>query len=365
VLAGFCLYCTGMLPAAQESLNLTANNADSSTVEWVERLTNGVTGEVTEQNHSYVKLGTGLNYQDESGTWRESHDLIELMPDGSAAALRGSLKARFSANLNTQGSVTITSVSNRVFRSHPLGLYFFEVDTGRSTLVAVVKDSVAELHPPNQLVWRDCLEGAGVQADYRVTYTKAGLEADLIFLRLPDPTARGITSDSVRLELAEPDLIEETLDFRDVWFPQGRGFTVDGTEARPPDLPAKVRLRSPEDNPNDLFVAKKLLQIDGRTILVESLDWKDLEPKLAAVDRAKADVRQARNEAVSGRRLPTSRVAKVEASTNSIQMASASYAPRGFVLDYIIYSVSYPNTFSSGVLHRQQRLYRGCGDIPA
>src|SRR6185503_11633372 len=102
---------------------------------------------------------------------------------------------------------------------------------------------------------------------------------------VPDPTALGITSDSVRLEwftewldlpeprirervwkaesdparraaMAEPDLIEQTLDFRDVWLPQGRGFTINGTEARPPDVPATIRLRSPEDNPNDLFVAK-------------------------------------------------------------------------------------------------------------
>jgi hypothetical protein len=349
-------------------------------VEWVERLTNAVTGEVKERNHSYVKMGTGLNYQDESGTWRESQDLIELLPDGSAAALRGSLKAHFSANLNTEGAVTITSVSNRVFRSHPLGLYYFEADTGRSTLVGVVKDSVAEFHPPNQLVWRDCLEGAGVQADYRVTYTKAGMEADLILLRLPEPTALGITSDSVRLEwftewldlpeprirerllkaetdpvrraaMAEPDLIEQTLDFRDVWLPQGRGFRVDGTEARPPGVPATVRLRSPEDSPNDLFMGKKLLEIDQRTVLVESLDWQDLEPRLAAVDGAKADVRQARNEPIRGRMLPATRVAKAETPTKPIRMASASYAPRGFVLDYIIYSVSSPNTFSSGVTY--------------
>src|SRR2546428_5171324 len=84
------------------ALRVLGRDADSSSMEWTERLTNAVTGEVKERNHSYVKVGTGLNYQDESGTWRESQNLIELMPDGSAAALRGSLKARFSANLNTQ-----------------------------------------------------------------------------------------------------------------------------------------------------------------------------------------------------------------------------------------------------------------------
>ena len=57
-LAGCCVWCSALLAAA-ESLRVTARDADSSTVEWVERLTNAVTGEVTERNHSYVKVGHG------------------------------------------------------------------------------------------------------------------------------------------------------------------------------------------------------------------------------------------------------------------------------------------------------------------
>src|SRR6266516_2416003 len=54
------------------ALRVLASDANSSRVEWTERITNAVTGEVTQQNHNYVTVGTGLNYQDESGAWRES-----------------------------------------------------------------------------------------------------------------------------------------------------------------------------------------------------------------------------------------------------------------------------------------------------
>ena len=145
-------------PSAAAADHVIAQDANSCTVEWVERLTNAVSGHVSQRSHIYVEVGTGLNYQDESGRWRPSQDLIELTDDGGAAALHGPHKARFSANLTTPGAITLTTASNRLVRSHPLGLYYFAAHTGQSTLIGLVKDSVAELHPPNQLVYRDCLE---------------------------------------------------------------------------------------------------------------------------------------------------------------------------------------------------------------
>jgi hypothetical protein len=46
----------------------------------------------------YVEVASGLNYQDADGQWQPSQDLIELMPDGTAAALRGPTKAHFNPN---------------------------------------------------------------------------------------------------------------------------------------------------------------------------------------------------------------------------------------------------------------------------
>src|SRR6266542_1774640 len=287
-LTGSCFWCMALV-AAPESARVTARDGNSSTVEWTERLINHATGQVTEKNHSYVSVGTGLNYQDESGAWRESHDLIELLPDGSAAALRGQHKVHFSPNLNTAGVINLTTVSNRVFRSHPLALYYLNAETGERVLVARIKDSIGEFHPPNQLVYPDCLEGA--KADYRVTYTKAGMEADLILLRVPGPEAFGFNSVSARLEwftefldspvpskrdrmlkreadpvrraaMTEPDLVDEILDFQDLWLPTGRAFAWQGGPTRDASTPAEIRLDSAPNAPGSVSTGKKWLKID-------------------------------------------------------------------------------------------------------
>jgi hypothetical protein len=86
-------------------------------------------------------------------------------------------------------------------------------------------------------------------------------------------------------------------------------------------------------------------------VLVEALDWRDLEPKLAALEGIKSDVRQARSEPVQGRRLPAMRVAKATTPAKSVRMASAAYAPRGFVLDYVAVAGSGDYTFASGVTY--------------
>src|SRR6266542_4556296 len=243
--------------AGGAKLNVTALDANSSAVAWVEQLTNATTGQITQRNHNYVQVGSGINYRDEAGQWQPSQDLIELTDDGAAAALRGPHKLHFNPNLNTQGVIALTTVSNRVFSSHPLALYYFNVESGQSALIAQVKDSIGELHPPNQLVYPDCLEGA--KADYRVSYTKMGVEADLVltaqlpppetffgatrvvrlewvteFLDPPSPEIKTRilkqeTDAALRQSMAEPDLVDSTLNFGDQWLPLGRAFVWDSS----------------------------------------------------------------------------------------------------------------------------------------
>jgi hypothetical protein len=42
--------------------------------------------------HRITEVGASLNYQDDNGEWQPAADLIELMPDGGAAALRAQNK---------------------------------------------------------------------------------------------------------------------------------------------------------------------------------------------------------------------------------------------------------------------------------
>ncbi len=355
------------------TVRVLALDASSSAVEWTESITNAATGQITQRNHSYVQVGSGLNYQDESGQWRPSRDLIELTDDGGAAALRGPHKLHFNPNLNTQGVIALTTVSNRVFSSHPLALYYFNVESGQSALIAQVKDSIGELHPPNQLVYPDCLEGA--KADYRVSYTKAGVEADLVLLaQLPPPeTFFGtVDSRSVRLEWLtefldpptpqkrtrilkqDTGLVDETLDFADLWFPLGRTYAWDGSTNSDGTTPAQIRLVSPSSDTNQVLTAKRWLQTsDGRTVLVESVDWQDIAPKLASLPQPGrvASASNLRERVTRGRRLRATKVA-VRKSSKPMRVAAAPYRAKGFVFDYVTVASSGTDyTFSGGVTY--------------
>lgn len=74
-----------------------------------------------EQGMLYTDI-QGLNYVPDpaTGEWAVSQDLIELMPDGSAAALRGPAKLYAKANLNSPGAITIAqryTTLTRMFRT--------------------------------------------------------------------------------------------------------------------------------------------------------------------------------------------------------------------------------------------------------
>jgi len=243
-------------------------------------------------------------------------DLIELLPDGSAAALRGPHKIHFSPNLNTAGMISLTTVSNRVFRSHPLAIYYLNAETGERALVARVKDSIGELHPPNQLVYPDCLEGAqgrlpvdlqqvgngsrlgalgAASATENVLWTvnlrSVRLEWVTEFLDPPTPQIKARilkqeTDAALRQSMAEPDLIDETLDFGDAWFPLGRAFEWDGATRSDTNTPAEIRAFNPASDTNQVAVAKRWLSVDQRKLLVESVDWSDIAPRLDALPQA-------------------------------------------------------------------------------
>jgi len=194
-----------------------------------------------------VDVGSGLNYLDANGNFQPSRDLIELMQDGSAAALRGPIKAYFSPDLSVDDAITLVTISNRVFQTHPIGLYY--VDGDQSVLFAPVQDSaVAELLPPNRVLYRGAFAANGFEADLLLTYTKQRLESDVLLIQKPkSPDAFGLNPETSLLQVrhawlnvpvpkrsfnaVESGLVDETLDFGELWFPTGKAFTWSGAES--------------------------------------------------------------------------------------------------------------------------------------
>jgi hypothetical protein len=324
----------------------------------------------------YTEFGSGLNHIDPDGHWQPSRERILLLPDGTAEALEGQYQVRFEPNLNRAGSIQITGASGQVFRTHPLGVFYFDAATGRSALVAGLKDSTGELLPPNQIVYRDAFEG--LRIDVRLTYTKAAFESDVILLEQPPgPELYGLDPETTRLEIwtefldvpepesvarvlrseedealrdrmVEPDLIDETLDFGDLWLPLGRAFvgSADADE-RDQTEPARIELPKAGEDSATLLVAKRWLEIDRRRLLVEAVEWREVKsalPALPVSDRlASTDLR---GRVTEGRVPPATRHDGIW--EEPIRLAAAGYRETGLVIDYIAVNPSGSYTFLAG-----------------
>ena len=323
-------------------------------------MTNAVTGAVTHAPHRYVEIASGLNYLDPAtGQYQPSQDLIELTADGGAAAVHGPAKLYVKPNLNTAGAITLVTASNRVFQTRPLGVFWYNAQSGQAQLLAPVRDCVGELVPPNQVVFKSAF---GPLADLRLVYTKSGIESDLVLLQAPTPpagwdpqttrlelwhdwtgspaprlTSRVLyreTNAVVRSQMLEPDLTDEILDFGDLWFPTGAAYATDGSDAPPANTARQVRVPNLGRDPGLVAVAKTWLDTPQMTVLVEGVRWADIQPKVQALPPAAPSFLPA---------LPQDRLAWLNQlpaphafpqAGQAITLAAADYHPAGLVLDY-------------------------------
>jgi len=107
-------------------------------------------GRIITNKESVYELASGMYYNDANGQLAESQELIEIAQGGaSAVASHGQHKVTFANNLNTFGAITL-QVAGKTLRSHLLGLSYSDPSTGKSILIAGVKDSIGELISPNQ-----------------------------------------------------------------------------------------------------------------------------------------------------------------------------------------------------------------------
>ena len=335
----------------------------STTWESTEVVSNSATGQLANKTNRYIELANGLNYLAPSGRWEPSEDRIELITDtGGAAALRGPTKVYFPPSIGA-GRITIITVSNNVFHIQPVGLYYFDTATGKSVLLASVREVEGELLPPNQVIYRSAFDG--LQCDVRYTYTKGGFESDLVILQKPkSPEAYGMNSATTRLQLChtiegpapeqrtprtipnttgnpEPALVDETIDFSELWFPQGRAFSWDSPNADTTSkgVPARVNLPGHASTANSVPVAKTLGQFGEGRALFEFVRWTDIKPMLDSLPPGDqgAQLTAPIKQASLDRELPALRKTN-QTAPKAMMTASAGYQPQGLVLDYTIIS---------------------------
>ena len=195
----------GKLPGMETELqpvssNLQASERGADFQRWdrVETFvdTQGNTVQIT--NVAYLELQTGMFYR-EGGEWKVSREVIESYP-GGAIARYGGHKVIFAENLAADVVVDMETPDGKRLQSRVLGLSYRDAASGKSVLIAEAKSSTGEIISENQVLFADAF--GGVKADVRYTYTKAGLEQDVILReRPPTPESFGLDPKSTRLQV--------------------------------------------------------------------------------------------------------------------------------------------------------------------
>jgi hypothetical protein len=301
------------------------------------------------QTNSYTELATGLHFF-QDGQWVESREEIAVVAEG-AVARAGQHKVNFAANLATAGAVDLELPDGQRLRSHVPGLSYFDASSGKSVVIAEVRETAGELQPPNVLLFPNAF--TDLKADVRYTYTRAGLEQDVILReRPPRPEVYGLNPATTRLQVwtefveapapvrtgqavrlkGGGELTDETVAFATMQITRGRAFMLGEDSAE-----------------SETSVAKRWVTVDGRTCLVEEVALPDVRAALEVLPQAdEAAVRPPTNgvrHAVSTQPLlpapPARRLARAGGAT--IQLAQARSAEPGLVLDYVVLNATEAN----------------------
>jgi hypothetical protein len=334
-------------------------------------VTNNQNGEVTVRVHRIIEVGGGLNYIDTSGNWQESQDLIESTPDGGAAAVRCPNKVYLGATLDNtpEGTIKIVTRSNLVLNTYPIGVYYYEPDTGKEVLLAPLANAVsATLLPPNRVLYRSAFHSQLLEADLRITCTRAGIECDTVMTRQPKarPQDFGLNASRTLLQVrhawsttAVPalaskqipaELGDTTIDFRDLLFAPGRAFAWDGTETDTNTL-AQINVVPFGRDKTQVPVGKtwQSAQNGGPAILIESVRWLDVHQQLNHLPRMAALDLETSPDDPGSLLQPRSPPKPASAATKSLVRSSRDDTSPGFVLDYIAVAPSVDYTFETYV----------------
>jgi hypothetical protein len=294
--------------------------------------------------HQYTELATGLNYTNSYGQWTESKEEIDILPNGTAAAVQGQHKVYFPADIY-DGVLEVVTPDGRHLKSRPLGVSY---DDGSNTVfIATLTNSIGVLTASNQVTYPNAF--TDIKADLVCTYRKSGFECDLVFReKPPTPDQYGLDPDTSTLQLVteffntqDPQQIpagydewyglqDDTLKFGKLTMTHGKAFVVGNPR------PSAGR----GQGEGKVSVYKRWLHLAGRTFLIEELPLVDLADDLSALPEATNALTRISNPAArlqkfasNHRQMPPSH--ELVSDLGKIQIASADLNKQpGVVLDY-------------------------------
>ena len=248
----------------------------------------------------YTEIGNGLNYQDAQGNWIESRPVVQSFP-GGIVCTGNSYRVIISSPL---GTVDMETSDHKRVISQPIGLAFYDRQTGDSLLLAQLRADCEGEVISNRIVFRDAFQGTnGIQASIVYGYDIGRFHQDIIFTRWPaglTPMAFGMSAESrleiwtemlqmpqpnvtvrvlrqetnalKRASMAEPDLVNERISFGEMVMPLGRAFLSESSSR------------------HGVLVVKRLLNSGGRNVLIEGMEWRAAQPELSKLPKGTASL---------------------------------------------------------------------------
>lgn len=334
------LLCACETYAQEQSSNLQAGEKGADFQQWqrVETIRDAKGNLVSKTNLAYLEMETGKHYR-EGENWLESREFIEAFP-GGAIARQGEHKVIFAENFNSDVVIDLETRDGKRLRSRVLGLSYLDSASGRSVLLAEAISSAGKIVGDNQVIYSDAF--SGVKADVRYTYTKAGLEQDVILRERPAaPESYGLDSKTTKLQVLTeflspptPEITtrtsgktdgdtDETLSFGKMQMGAGKAFAIGLGDVPTEKIP----------------VAKQWRLFDGRTILIEEASVSLLAKQFDSLPAKKRtaflwDKKATRQTAALKLNLPVRGATKP--LKRQMQTAKLSTPIRGLVLDYVL-----------------------------
>jgi RHS repeat-associated protein/uncharacterized delta-60 repeat protein len=305
-----------------------------------------------------VEIATGMNYWD-GQQWLASIARFEAAGEGFVAN-QLQYMVSLNDNLNRVGSVTVVTHDGVVLHSTPVAIGLYDAASGRSTIIAGIRNSEGVLVQSNKVVYESAfsgLLGEGVCANVVYTIERASFEQDVVITGRLDPGAYGFPQETTRIQIytefyeaprpdrirrplyveereevrrrmESPDLVDEVLGFGEFVLATGQAFASD---APPGAVGAPV--------------AKELVTREGRTFLIESVEYSSIQQQLKSLPpclprRASIDKGGGKAKKLNYAAIPTAarKDTRADAAPKSgaERMARTAFAKSsGVVIDYI------------------------------
>ena len=281
-------------------------------------------------NQAYVELATGLNHL-VNGQWVASKEEIDISPDGSSAAGTNCQHLVYFPGDIYNGAVKLVEPGGQVIETDPIGLAYF--DGTNSVLLAVATNSTGAILPSgNEVIYSNAF--AGLNADLIFSYTRAGMEQDVVLRQQPpDPLSMGLNPPTTRLQMLtefitapQPsvtpntvateagNLEDDTLSFGTMQMGQGNAFLIGPNS---PSVP----------------VDKQWVTIQGRQFLVEEVPIVAIAAAIDTLPPFSAQAGSGFKPVVSkGLPLPSRRLVRIPPKTRFLTRAEPP--SHGLLLDY-------------------------------